>query len=220
MLPGLGNRRDKLRAATGFDNSSCWLSVVIKFPVSGRILIGRIQNRFLKESIIHRGPLLTAAADNTSFFKVTSFECFFVIQFQDPPWIPWDPFSLRWQSLKLRTSTRRVDSLLSFGRLVLEQVIIADDLCRDQHDTICDALQGSNITVAELTTCRNSSSHRAQYVLNQAKYSKEPIGRGCWIFENDVMTRRCDEVYDSGRESKGSIAIASNEAKTLRLKSN
>ncbi len=34
------------------------------------------------------------------------------------------------------------------------------------------------------------------------------------------MTRRCDEVPDSGRESKGSIAIASNEAKTLRLKSN
>jgi hypothetical protein len=103
---------------------------------------------------------------------------------------------------------------------VLEQVIIADDLCRDQHDTICDALQGSNITVAELTACRNSSSHRAQYVLNQAKYSKELIERGCWIFENDVMTRRCDEVYDSGRESKGTIAIASNEAKTLRLKSN
>jgi len=48
-LPGLGNRRDKLGAATALDNLLCRLPLVIKLPVSCRVGIGRVQDRMVEE---------------------------------------------------------------------------------------------------------------------------------------------------------------------------
>ena len=49
----LGDRGDKLGAATAFHNPLRGLTRVIEFPMSHRVLVGRIEDRLLEESIIY-----------------------------------------------------------------------------------------------------------------------------------------------------------------------
>jgi len=49
----LGNRRNELRAAAAFHELLRWLIRLIQFPMPLRALVGRIENRTLKEGIGH-----------------------------------------------------------------------------------------------------------------------------------------------------------------------
>ena len=49
----LGDRRDKLCAATALQDPLRGLTRVVEFPMPHRVLVGRIEDRLLEESIIH-----------------------------------------------------------------------------------------------------------------------------------------------------------------------
>lgn len=55
-LPGLGNRRDQLRAPARFHNPVGRLAVCIQLPVPARVLVRRIENRTLEERVGHAPP--------------------------------------------------------------------------------------------------------------------------------------------------------------------
>src|SRR5271170_7235147 len=63
-FPRLRNRSDEFGLAAALDNPLRGLAGAIKFPVAGRVLVRRIENRPLEELVIHR-PL--SVSDEISF---------------------------------------------------------------------------------------------------------------------------------------------------------
>src|ERR1700722_5200712 len=55
-LPWLGNRRDELGIASGFEDPLSRLALVVKLPMPDRIGVRRIKDRMLEEAIIHVEP--------------------------------------------------------------------------------------------------------------------------------------------------------------------
>ena len=49
----LGDRRDELGAAAGFDDLLGRLAVVVELPVPARVLVGRVEDRVVEEGIAH-----------------------------------------------------------------------------------------------------------------------------------------------------------------------
>jgi hypothetical protein len=59
LLTWLGNRADKLGVSPGLDNSLCWLSLSVEFPVTAGIFVRRVKNGMFKKMIgRHAVPII------------------------------------------------------------------------------------------------------------------------------------------------------------------